>query len=102
MKKLVIITLLLVVLLLGTRLLFGGSEDTWICDQENGEWMRHGNPSAEKPVSGCGEDKTQEENTDTKCRSQNSKEMSLEEARIVAKEKCLDGVVENEAFCNPN
>lgn len=27
-------------------------EDDWIC--ENGQWIRHGNPSASEPTSGCG------------------------------------------------
>ncbi len=33
----------------GLRLFSG--EDEWIC--RNGEWIRHGNPSALKPESGC-------------------------------------------------
>jgi len=36
---------------LAVRFLSG--EDTWIC--KNGEWIKHGNPKAEKPVKGCGE-----------------------------------------------
>jgi len=31
-----------------------GDEDTWIC--EKNQWVRHGNPDAEKPLTGCGED----------------------------------------------
>jgi hypothetical protein len=27
-------------------------EDTWLC--QNGQWVKHGNPSAPSPVSGCG------------------------------------------------
>lgn len=29
-----------------------GSEDTWICSE--GKWLKHGNPSAPMPTSGCG------------------------------------------------
>ena len=36
---------------LAVRFLSG--EDTWIC--KNGEWIKHGNPSAEKPAEPCGE-----------------------------------------------
>ena len=40
---------------------FSGDEDTWICD--NGQWVKHGNPSAPMPDAGCGaatnEEKTQ-------------------------------------------
>ncbi len=31
-----------------------GQEDTWIC--VNGEWIKHGNPSAQKPEKPCGEE----------------------------------------------
>jgi len=30
---------------------FSGPEDTWLC--QNGKWMKHGNPSASMPTSGC-------------------------------------------------
>jgi hypothetical protein len=40
------------------RFLIGGPEDTWIC--ENGEWVKHGKPSAPAPIEPCG-DKTDEE-----------------------------------------
>lgn len=32
--------------------IFSGNEDTWLC--ENGQWIRHGNPSGSEPTSGCG------------------------------------------------
>ncbi len=35
--------------ILGIRFLSG--EDTWICD--DGEWVKHGNPSAPKPTESC-------------------------------------------------
>lgn len=50
---------LLTVILIGlsglgiARLLFGGDEDTWIC--VDNEWVKHGNPSAPTPQTGCGE-----------------------------------------------
>jgi hypothetical protein len=31
---------------------FFSGEDGWIC--QNGEWVKHGNPKAEKPVGNCG------------------------------------------------
>ncbi|MFA5062333.1 MAG: Gmad2 immunoglobulin-like domain-containing protein [Patescibacteria group bacterium] len=53
MKKAVIIVLgILIVLLLfvfGARFLTG--EDTWIC--QNGQWIKHGMPSAAQPTTGC-------------------------------------------------
>jgi len=30
-----------------------GNEDTWLC--QNGQWIKHGNPAAAKPMSGCGQ-----------------------------------------------
>jgi len=33
------------------RFVIGGDEDTWIC--QNGQWVKHGNPSAPKPTNGC-------------------------------------------------
>ncbi len=37
------------------RFFIGGPEDTWIC--VDGEWVKHGNPSASMPVEPCGEEK---------------------------------------------
>lgn len=37
---------------IGVRL-FSGSEDEWLCVK--GEWVKHGNPTAVKPLSDCGE-----------------------------------------------
>jgi hypothetical protein len=49
-----VITLTIVGLLL-LRFVIGGDEDTWIC--EDGEWVKHGKPSAVKPQMVCEEDK---------------------------------------------
>lgn len=59
MKKYVIYSLWFILFLflvaggvLGARLFFGGDEDTWLC--QNGQWIKHGQPSAPQPTSGCG------------------------------------------------
>lgn len=49
MKKTIIVIFVIFVLLL---IFLRGSEDTWIC--ENGLWVKHGNPSADKPNRPCG------------------------------------------------
>jgi hypothetical protein len=36
---------------LGVR--FFSGEDNWIC--QNGQWIKHGNPNAPMPITGCGE-----------------------------------------------
>jgi hypothetical protein len=51
-KKLKIVVAVLVVLFLiiiGVRLISG--EDNWIC--KNGNWVKHGNPSATMPTTPC-------------------------------------------------
>jgi hypothetical protein len=59
MKKFLIPLLIVVAIglvgLLTARFLFGGNEDDWIC--QSGEWVRHGNPSASMPLTGCGDKK---------------------------------------------
>jgi spore germination protein GerM len=55
MKKALIALVILIVLTgfwLGLRFLIGGPEDVWIC--ENGEWVKHGNPSSPMPAEPCG------------------------------------------------
>lgn len=53
-KQLIFISVLAIFItaVLGMRFMVEGSEDAWIC--ENGRWVRHGNPSGEMPVNGCG------------------------------------------------
>lgn len=51
-KLLILFIFLLASFLLLARLLVGGGEDTWICVE--GEWVKHGVPSAPKPEGGCG------------------------------------------------
>ncbi len=58
MKKIYLVLAILFVALLAVfslRFIIGGSEDTWICD--NGEWVKHGVPSAPKPDKPCGGEK---------------------------------------------
>jgi len=53
MKKFFLFILILFGLLFVIRFVIGGSEDGWICVE--GNWVKHGNPSAPMPESGCGE-----------------------------------------------
>ena len=58
MKKtilfIIIVILIAAAVVFYLRFVVGGDEDTWIC--ENGQWVKHGNPSASKPTSGCGKE----------------------------------------------
>lgn len=42
----------MIIAVLGLRFL-SGPEDTWLC--QNGQWVKHGQPSAPKPASPCGQ-----------------------------------------------
>jgi hypothetical protein len=53
-KIVLVVICFAVAFIVGIRL-FSGPEDTWICDK--GEWVKHGNPDAAMPASGCGEQK---------------------------------------------
>lgn len=57
MRKVIYIFIAVVIVVLVTavylRFVVGGSEDDWICD--NGQWVKHGVPSAPMPTSGCGD-----------------------------------------------
>lgn len=45
----IIVAVILIVFFL--RFVIGGSEDDWIC--VDGEWVKHGVPSAPKPTESC-------------------------------------------------
>jgi len=73
MKKRIFVTIVIIILagagVLAVR--FFSGEDDWIC--KNGEWIKHGNPSAEKPTTECGKSIT----------IQNDDQKTVEEANIV-------------------
>ena len=54
MLKKILITLLVIVIVIVIVGLFRGlsGEDNWICS--DGQWVKHGNPSAPMPTTGCG------------------------------------------------
>lgn len=50
-RKIILALLAGVMLVLFVRFFIGGDEDTWIC--KDGQWIKHGNPSASKPLEKC-------------------------------------------------
>lgn len=57
-KKIVTILIIILAILMAwfvVRFVIGGSEDDWRC--VDGQWVKHGVPSAPMPSSGCGADK---------------------------------------------
>jgi spore germination protein GerM len=55
-KKIVLIIIIIIgaAMMVLTLRLLSGSEDTWIC--QNGQWIKHGQPLAPRPTSGCGKE----------------------------------------------
>jgi len=51
MRKFLVRLMVLIVGWMVLRFVIGGPEDDWICDK--GEWVKHGQPAAEKPEGGC-------------------------------------------------
>ena len=49
--KICLIVILIIFMLFFIRFVIGGSEDDWIC--VNGEWVKHGVPSAPMPTGPC-------------------------------------------------
>lgn len=50
------LTIIIIMVVIGAFLLIiRGSEDTWLC--QDGQWVKHGVPSAPMPISGCGDNK---------------------------------------------
>ncbi|MBI5766000.1 hypothetical protein HZA71_02110 [Candidatus Falkowbacteria bacterium] len=49
----IVLIIILLILAIGFFLmLIRGDEDTWLC--QNGQWIKHGNPSAPQPLESCG------------------------------------------------
>jgi len=56
MKRIIfIVALVIAVAVLAVMALrfFSGPEDAWLC--QNGQWVKHGNPSAPQPTAACGQ-----------------------------------------------
>jgi len=48
----------IIVILLMIRFIYGGPEDTWVCDGR--DWVKHGSPRDPKPDRECGQKKENE------------------------------------------
>jgi hypothetical protein len=57
----IIVSIIILAFIIIAGLRFVSLEDNWIC--QNGQWIRHGNPSAPVPTAGCGES-NENKNTD--------------------------------------
>ena len=53
MKRIAIFSFIFVGVILFLRFIVGGNEDLWICNDQ-GQWVKHGNPNYPSPVAGCG------------------------------------------------
>lgn len=75
----------LVLLFLGflfLRFVLGGPEDSWICRQ--GEWVKHGNPSAPRPTSACQERKSLFDFGKKERQEEEKPELAVEQSRDLA------------------
>jgi hypothetical protein len=52
LKTIGLVTVILIIAVLAIRF-FSGSEDIWLC--QNGQWIKHGQPSALRPIANCGQ-----------------------------------------------
>lgn len=97
-----IVIAILAVSVLSIRIIFGGDEDTWIC--QYGQWMKHGNPSSSMPKEGCGPrlvEKTKNQLEDSSlCYSPDGSSMNYATAKEKAGIGCKDGTFLEEHFCN--
>jgi len=62
MKKQIVFwigAVVLIILAVAFASKFFGGEDAWVC--ENGQWIKHGSPSAQKPQTSCGSETSPED-----------------------------------------
>lgn len=97
MKKIILAVITLLAAIFIIRFVIGGPEDNWICVE--GVWVKHGNPKAEKPASGCGEEPTGQAEI---CTSESGKQMIYNAAKQIAENKCKNGDLKENHFCNSN
>lgn len=57
-KKVLLILVAIIIVAGGFLLFLRGDEDTWLC--QNGQWVKHGQPSALMPTEPCGQSKPAE------------------------------------------
>lgn len=103
MKKVVLIFGVIVFAGLIFRFVVGGDEDTWICDEQKGEWVKHGNPSAPKPGTPCGNtptSKLEQVEESSVCDDGQGNSMEYSRAKEIASQLCKDGTLKDFYYCN--
>lgn len=80
LTKILGVLFVLLGMVLFLRFVIGGDEDAWIC--QNGEWVKHGNPSRSQPATPC-EKKGQ--NIEEEVSTGGYKQVSFEESQVTAK-----------------
>lgn len=59
MTKKFIIAIIIILAIIAIVVILRSPEDSWIC--QNGQWVKHGNPSSPMPTSGCGTSQSTQE-----------------------------------------
>ncbi len=57
-KRIIFLLIVIAIIIVGVFLV-RGSEDRWLC--EDGQWVKHGEPSTPAPTTGCGDEITEPE-----------------------------------------
>ena len=102
MKVISFVALLIILTFIFIRFFLSGPEDDWIC--QNGQWVKHGNPSSPKPEGDCRAkivQKTEDQLEDSSiCYSTNGNSMTYFKAKEAAAVGCIDGKLSDEHLCN--
>lgn len=83
-KNIIIIILSVIIVVLAIfmlRFILSGKEDSWIC--ENGEWIKHGNPSEAHPDLPCGKMTDNEEEEPDNKKDENGEEQGEKKNIVV-------------------
>jgi len=59
MNRKILIAIGIIFAIIAIVVIFRSPEDSWIC--QNGQWVKHGNPSSPMPTSGCGTSQSTQE-----------------------------------------
>lgn len=87
-NKIILGLIILLLAILGTVRLFTG-EDKWIC--QNDQWVKHGRPSAPKPLTGCGPETSQTEDKDEATENPDIKNLNVKPGDVISSPLVLTG-----------
>jgi len=87
-KKIILGLAILLLAILGLLRLLSG-EDNWVC--QNDQWVKHGRPSAPKPLTGCGPSTSQTKDEDQKTENPNVRNLNVKPGDEISSPLVLTG-----------